>query len=102
MHDYVRIVLPTPCHNNYGIECWLSDRDQAKRFEALCLSRFPSDEFGTFWQGGHNDREWRYFEFWNGRQHQDAILAISEEIAAEFGHDLTFDIPQTASTARCP
>jgi len=97
MRGYIRIVLPTPAHNNYGIECWLFDRQAAKRFEGMCRGRFPSDAFGTFRQGGHDGREWRYFEFWNGRGHQEEILDIGMEIAAAFGHEPRFDIPVGAA-----
>lgn len=88
VEEFVCIRTPDCIHNNYGLECYLYDPNKVYEFHEFCMTNFPSYEFGTFWQGGHGSEEWRYFEFWKGRDNQDAILRLGEQIATQLGFDL--------------
>lgn len=93
--DHIWISLPGNIHGNHGLQVFSRNNPGlVTRFEKICYERFMtpphSDFFGTFFQGGHDSKTWRYFEFWKSSRTdvQDAILEAGTEIAHELGLEL--------------
>lgn len=88
LNNLMWIKTPDGIHNNYGIEIYHDNPDLVESFAVHCYECFPSNKFGTFHQGGHNDPKWNYFEFWKGADKQDEILHLAMCIAETLGVEL--------------
>ncbi|MDP2668265.1 MAG: hypothetical protein Q8P07_00290 [bacterium] len=86
------IALPDGVHNTCGLEILSGDKNLVIRFEKLCVDKLMrgevSKKLGTFFQGGHDNKTWKYFEFLCGSHHCDLILKLAMEIADELELDL--------------
>jgi hypothetical protein len=97
------ISTPDGVHNSYGIQIYFPNQpEMVARFEALCRERLMNNReteqfLGTFFQGGHHEPTWKYFEFLRkgpdtSAEDQDKILEICLEIAHLLNLDLEIDL----------
>ncbi|MFC1598876.1 hypothetical protein ACFL2U_02640 [Patescibacteria group bacterium] len=96
------ISTPDTVHNSYGLQIYSTDTELVARFEALCRERLinnrETEQFlGSFFQGGHNETTWKYFEFLRkgpdtSSEDQDKIMEICQKIADLLNLDLEIDL----------
>jgi len=84
---------------NFGLEIYLPSRPElVAEFETICRQIFLhtdlGDQLGAFFQGGHNLKEWKYFEFWKSTtpDKQDILLDIAIAIADRLDLELEIDL----------
>jgi hypothetical protein len=91
------ISLPDSVHNNYGIQIFHpKNPDLIARAEMLFKEYFLwnkklCDLLSPFFQGGHDDKTWKYFEFWADNDDidiQEVILIEAMKIAEKLEMEL--------------
>ena len=87
------VVLPDRIHNTYGLEIISDNEELVEKFRDLCMGKLMynavGNRLGTFFQGGHCDKTWKYFEFLRSEDKDaDLILLLAMEIAGELKLEL--------------
>ncbi len=93
------ITTPDPIHRTFGFEIFLpDDPDKVEEFRKLCCQLLINDKVVskrllTFYQGGHFEPRWKYFEFLRtcpgcSNELQNLILDLGLKIAERLGLEL--------------